>query len=179
MSLSRYDSRLNTGLPKNLISKRPYQSINLLLLNSLSYEQNLFLTWKQLKIFGGSVKKGEKGTIVVFNKIIESQTENNREIKVEKKFFLRYYKVFNVSQCTDIPSAFIPVKAKRENKPLNVNKLSNRWLIVNQFHMKRMKHIMCLHWIILICNLSPHLHEYFLFVTGCQNSRTIEHPIIH
>ena len=106
------------GIPMNLISKRPYRGINLLLLNSLGYDQNLFLTWKQLKTISGSVKKGEKGIIVVFNKIIESQKEKEGDTKIERKSFLRYYKVFNVAQCIDIPSGFIPPSEKREHEPM-------------------------------------------------------------
>lgn len=37
------------GQPMNLISKRPYQGINVLLLASAGYDQNLFLTFDQLK----------------------------------------------------------------------------------------------------------------------------------
>jgi antirestriction protein ArdC len=108
----------DAGAPKNLISKRPYRGVNILLLNSLGFSQNLFLTWKQLKTIGGSVKKGEKGILVVFNKMIEQQKEKDGETKIERKSFLRYYKVFNVAQCTDIPPAFIPVSEPREYEPL-------------------------------------------------------------
>src|ERR1700692_3994784 len=75
------------GLPMNLISKRPYRGVNLMLLNSIGYAQNLFLTWKQLKTIGGSVKKGEKGIIVVFQKMIEKQSDGKDETKIEKKLF--------------------------------------------------------------------------------------------
>jgi antirestriction protein ArdC len=102
------------GLPQNMISRRPYRGINLLLLNSLDYEHNLFLTWKQLKTINGSVKKGEKGHVVVFTKMIENKKENG---EVEKKSFLRYYKVFNIHQCTDIPKAFLPAKGKMTHEP--------------------------------------------------------------
>ena len=108
----------DAGPPKNLISKRPYRGVNILLLNALGFSQNLFLTWKQLKTIGASVKKGEKGIIVVFNKMIEQQVEKGGETKIEKKSFLRYYKVFNVAQCTDIPAAFMPGSEQRDHEPL-------------------------------------------------------------
>ena len=108
----------DAGLPMNLITKRHYRGINIHLLNSLGYEQNLFLTWKQLKTIGGSVRKGETGIIVVFNKIIEQQIEAEGETKLQKKSLLRYYKVFNISQCTDIPSAFIPQEGPRVIEPI-------------------------------------------------------------
>ncbi len=109
----------DAGLPMNLITKRHYRGINVLLLNSLGYEQNLFLTWKQLKTIGGSVKKGERGIIVVFNKMIEQQKEADEgETTIQKKSLLRYYKVFNISQCTNIPSAFIPNEERRSIEPI-------------------------------------------------------------
>lgn len=97
-----------TGIPQNLISKRPYRGINILLLNALGYEQNLFLTWKQIKTIGASVNKGEKGNFVVFQKMTETTVEKDGKPVVEKKYILRYYKVFNVHQCKDIPEAFMP-----------------------------------------------------------------------
>jgi antirestriction protein ArdC len=92
------------GIPRNLISKRPYRGINMLLLNSLNFPHNLFLTWKQIKTVGGSVIKGEKGHIVVFNKMLEKKDSD----KGEKVFFLRYYKVFNIDQCKELPVEFMP-----------------------------------------------------------------------
>jgi antirestriction protein ArdC len=97
---------MSSGPPKNLLSKRPYQGVNVLLLNSLEYTHNLYLTWKQIKTIGGSVLKGEKGHFVVFNKMVE-KTVND---KVESTFFLRYYKVFNIDQCKDIPKELIPAE---------------------------------------------------------------------
>mgnify|MGYP001214358879 CR=1 FL=1 len=95
------------GLPRNLLSKRPYRGINVFLLNSLQYDQNLFLTWKQIKTIGGSVLKGEKGHLVIFTKMVETD-EMTKSNKPKLKPFLRYYKVFNISQCKDIPVELIP-----------------------------------------------------------------------
>jgi antirestriction protein ArdC len=92
------------GVPRNLLTKRPYQGVNVLLLNALPFEHNLFLTWKQIKTIGASVNKGEKGHIVVFTKMIE--VPEGTEMK--KKFFLRYYKVFNVAQTSGINAALLP-----------------------------------------------------------------------
>ena len=64
------------------------------------------------------VKKGEKGIFVVFNKMIERQVEKDGQTKIEKKAFLRYYKVFNLAQCTDIPNAFIPPREDHDIEPL-------------------------------------------------------------
>jgi antirestriction protein ArdC len=48
----------SAGPPMNLISKRLYKGINVLLLASMGYDQNYFLTFDQIKQCGGSVLKG-------------------------------------------------------------------------------------------------------------------------
>ncbi len=101
------------GLPQNLISKKPYRGINVWLLASLTYSQNYFLTFKQLKELGGMVKKGEKGCPVVFWQIDEVLDEKKEQMK--KRSLLRYYSVFNVSQCEGIPENKIPKAVEYEN----------------------------------------------------------------
>ena len=96
------------GVPANLLSKRQYRGINLWLLLSLNYEQNYFLTWDQIKSMGGSVKKGETGHIVVFWKPVQKNAEEDKETKQKQVPMLRYYKVFNIAQCRDIPENLIP-----------------------------------------------------------------------
>ncbi len=97
----------SAGIPTNLITKRPYSGINLLLLNSLNYEHNLFITFKQLKTIGASVLKGEKSTPVIFTKMNEKEVEKNGEKTIEKKTMLRYYNVFNIHQLRDVPPEFM------------------------------------------------------------------------
>lgn len=107
------------GVPMNLISKRPYRGINLWLLLSLNYEKNLFLTWDQLKKIGGSVNKDEHGHVVVFWKNVKKQPEElDDENKPKTVPMLRYYKVFNIAQCRDIPTAFIPELITKESDPI-------------------------------------------------------------
>lgn len=103
------------GVPMNLISKRPYRGINLWLLLSLNYERNLFLTWDQLKKIGGSVNKDEHGHIVVFWKNIKKEEEGKESKAIP---MLRYYKVFNISQCRDISKDLIPELFKEDVDPI-------------------------------------------------------------
>lgn len=93
----------SSGEPRNLLTKRPYKGLNILLLNSLGFKHNLFLTWKQIKTNGGSVIKDQKGQFIVFNKMVEDKDDPTK-----KRFFLRYYKVFNIEQCTGINSDLLP-----------------------------------------------------------------------
>ncbi|HRH03426.1 MAG TPA: zincin-like metallopeptidase domain-containing protein [Bacteroidia bacterium] len=106
----------DSGLPRNLVSKKPYKGINVWLLNSLNYSQNYFLTFNQIKELGGSVKKGEKSQLVVFWKWLEKEDEKTKEVK--KTPLLKYYTVFNIDQCTGIPKEKLPVKEERQNNPI-------------------------------------------------------------
>jgi|WetSurMetagenome_2_1015567.scaffolds.fasta_scaffold76389_2 antirestriction protein ArdC len=106
----------DSGLPKNLITGKPYRGINVWLLSTLKYPRNFFLTLKQANNLGGVVKKGEKANEVVFWKWLESQDKETGETK--KTPLLRYYKVFNVAQCEGIPEDKIPQAEKKENPPL-------------------------------------------------------------
>jgi antirestriction protein ArdC len=105
------------GLPRNLFSKKYYRGMNLLLLAYLGYEQNLFLTFKQVKEIGGKVKQGEKGHPVVYWGQMDKKDEQGietpaEESKPQKKRFLRYYTVFNVAQCENIPDGYVPMTTK-------------------------------------------------------------------
>jgi len=109
----------DAGVPMNLISKRPYRGINLWLLLSLNYERNLFLTWDQLKKLGGSVNKDEHGHVVIFWRNTNKPSEELGTDGFKKKGpMLRYYKVFNIAQCRDIPKDLIPELIKADLDPI-------------------------------------------------------------
>lgn len=111
----------DAGIPRNLISKRPYRGINLWLLLSLHYDQNLFLTWEQIKQLGGSVNKGETGQIVIFWKSLKKEDAvETEEGKSVTKPILRYYKVFNVAQCRDLPTDLFDHLPPQEIDPLPI-----------------------------------------------------------
>jgi antirestriction protein ArdC len=91
------------GHPQNMLTKKPYRGTNVLLLASLGYTQNYFLTLKQVNAAGGTVRKGEKGNIVVFWKKVDKPKGHSEDGEESSRFVLRYYYVFNVSQCDDLP----------------------------------------------------------------------------
>ena len=107
---------IEPGIPMNLLSKRPYRGINLWLLLSLNYERNLFLTWDQLKKIGGSVKQGEHGHVVVFWKTLKKNADMEEEERKKNIPLLRYYKVFNIEQCKDIPENLVELKTERHQE---------------------------------------------------------------
>ena len=95
--------KVNTGLPRNLISKKPYRGINVFLLMAMSYESPHWLTFRQAIQLGGNVKKGEKACPVVFWKKMEIEDKKSGE--PQKKPLLRLYHVFNVAQCDGLKNA--------------------------------------------------------------------------
>ncbi|MCO6432233.1 MAG: DUF1738 domain-containing protein [Deltaproteobacteria bacterium] len=88
------------GFPSNLLTKRPYRGINAFLLASSGYRSPYWLTFNQAKAKGGTVRKGEHGTAIVFWKIFETPT--TPDAKPEKRPFLKRSTVFNVEQCDGI-----------------------------------------------------------------------------
>lgn len=102
--------------PHNLISGRHYRGINRLLLSCTSYETNAFLTFKQAKEVGATIKKGEKAHLVIFWHRKEQTTEN----EPKPKPVLRYYFVFNVAQCTNLPPSLLEQTDKPLNDPIEV-----------------------------------------------------------
>lgn len=55
-------------------------------------KNNSFLTWKQLKLVGGSVNKGEQGHIVIFWKKLDPKDQNQSAEESKAKSVLRYTK---------------------------------------------------------------------------------------
>lgn len=94
---------VKTGLPRNLISKKPYRGINVFLLMAMSYESPHWLTFRQAIQLGGNVKKGEKSCPVVFWKRMKDEDEESGELK--KAPLLRLYHVFNTAQCEGLKDA--------------------------------------------------------------------------
>ena len=95
--------------PRNLISGKAYRGINVFLLGSLGYMSPYWLTFKQAQSLGGHVNKGEKSVPVVFWKTwsqMETDSDTGKHEKVSR-FVLRYYRVFNLEQCT-LPAEEIP-----------------------------------------------------------------------
>lgn len=108
------------GLPQNLISKQYYRGINIMMLAMEGYEHNLFISFNQLHGIGGKVKKGEKGHMVVFWSQVDNKQEGTEQVlenkEQKKKSILRYYYVFNIAQCENIPDKYLP--PARETKEL-------------------------------------------------------------
>ncbi len=106
-----------TGLPRNLVSKKPYRGINAFLLSVTKYVSPFWLTFRQANQLGGSVRKGEESTMVVFWKVDEAPSDDEldqeKEQKSKRRFLLRYYRIFNLEQC-ELPQAVLDKLPKIE-----------------------------------------------------------------
>jgi antirestriction protein ArdC len=89
--------------PQNFKSKKRYRGINVHLLTMNDFDSPYWLSFKQVGEMGGRVKKGEKGTVIVFWKMLEAKDEEADE-ETDKKFIplLRYYRVWNLDQTEGI-----------------------------------------------------------------------------
>lgn len=96
--------KADSSADKNLVSQKPYQGINRLLLGMSSmvkgYSVPVWASYKQWESIGANVKKGEKGTKIVFYSPVSK--ENKQTGDVEKYAVLKTYFVFNAAQVEGI-----------------------------------------------------------------------------
>ena len=103
--------------PRNFLTGKPYRGVNVFLLWASPYSYPFWLTFKQAKELKGSVRKGEKGTQIVFYKQLVDPRKNENakdEEKEQAPFVLCYYTVFNVEQCDGLMLPEIEPTAKGE-----------------------------------------------------------------
>ena len=106
----------STGLPRNLVSKKPYRGVNVFLLSASKYVSPFWLTMRQANELGGHIRKGEESTAIVFWKIDEAKqsTEDlDADEKTRRRFLLRFYRVWNLEQC-ELPQSVLDKLPKME-----------------------------------------------------------------
>jgi antirestriction protein ArdC len=99
------------ALPKNAATGRRYSGINVLILWGAVVERGYagqsWLTFRQALALGGSVRKGERGTTVVYADRFIPGEERQRAQETGKDaraiHFLKRFTVFNVEQCDGLP----------------------------------------------------------------------------
>ncbi len=108
-----------TKFPENLISGFRYSGINIILLGLQDYESHYWLSFKQCKDLGGSIKPNEKATMVVFWKPYVDISDNIADELPEAKihFLLRYYYVFNIAQCNLPDEVLLKKKVITQTNP--------------------------------------------------------------
>ena len=93
--------------PFNALSGRAYNGINLLILGSAAFGSLGWLTYRQAQELGGNVRKGEKGTSIVFWQF--NAVKDGDDGKVKTIPFARFYTGFNTDQCEGLDTAKLKV----------------------------------------------------------------------
>lgn len=121
--------------PMNLLSRKPYQGVNAMMTGCMGYRSPFWLTYKQATGMGGQVRKGEKGTPIVFWKFLEKEDDKGKKKKIP---LLRYFTVFNVEQVEGIDqSGLYP-----ENKAIDFKPIEKAEEIVKASQCKpRIQHV--------------------------------------
>ncbi|MEM8672040.1 MAG: ArdC-like ssDNA-binding domain-containing protein [Planctomycetota bacterium] len=92
-----------------------YNGINILMLWESAERQGfacpLWVTFKQAQELGGHVRKGEKGSSVVFASTFSKEEQDEKGETVDKQIpFLKQYTVFNAEQCEGLPDRFYELR---------------------------------------------------------------------
>ncbi|PZU47951.1 MAG: antirestriction protein ArdC [Sphingomonas sp.] len=95
------------GLPRNALTGRRYSGVNILMLwgavIARGYPSQGWLTFKQALAAGGCVRKGERGTTVVYADRFTPDAEKARARETGEDArvvpFLKRFTVFNLAQC--------------------------------------------------------------------------------
>lgn len=100
------------GMAYNAISKKSYRGINTLLLFAPQYESSAWMTYAQAQGVGAQVRKGERGSMIVFYKPFVIRDKNSEDSETRTIPLLRSFTVFNTQQIDNLPEQFAPVKIK-------------------------------------------------------------------
>ena len=120
--------KADSSADKNLLTQKPYQGINRLILGLSgmvnAYAVPVWASYKQWESIGGQVRKGEKGTRIVFFSKVEKENKSTGD--KEAYSVLKAYWVFNASQIDGID--IVPA-ATDEAKPFTNVELAETRII--------------------------------------------------
>lgn len=121
---------------------QPYSFLNTLLLMAQGKPEGEFLTFKQITAEGGKVKSGAKSAIITFyTKLVikdksltaTEQADADNEDKVKTIPYLKYYRVFHISDCEGIEPKHVTEEVKNEFEPIAAaEKLLADYLAANE-----------------------------------------------
>ena len=102
---------------------KPYQGINVIMLWASAMEQGfdcpIWLTYKQAAELGGQVRKGEKGSLVVYADTFKKLEANEQGEDIETAIpFMKGYTVFNAQQIDHLPEHFSARTEPQHNQPI-------------------------------------------------------------
>ena len=104
-------AKAGIDLPHNASTRRRYSGVNILILWRTVIERGFstqaFLTFRQALALGGAVRKGERGTMIVYADRFTPEEERRRADAEGREAgaiaFLKRFTVFNTDQCDGLP----------------------------------------------------------------------------
>ncbi|KYH01598.1 zincin-like metallopeptidase domain-containing protein [Bradyrhizobium sp. DOA1] len=110
------------AMPNNASTKRHYSGINVLILWGAVIERGFagqsWLTFRQALSLGGHVRKGERGTTVLYADRFVPNDEKRRAAETGEEAlsipFLKRFTVFNADQCDGLPSEIAATAPPRQ-----------------------------------------------------------------
>ena len=102
---------------KSYNTNKSYSFLNQMVLGG---ESGHFITWHQINLLGGHLRKGSRGRRVFFWSTFEMAQENRLGEKVIRQIpYLKTYIVFNTNDCEGLPQRWVPQSiAENNNKPI-------------------------------------------------------------
>lgn len=108
-------AKARLAMPKNASTGRFYSGINVLILWGAVIEHGFpaqgWITFRQALSLGGNVRKGERGTTVVYADRFVPDDEKKRARETGEEAhtipFLKRFTVFNVAQCDGLPDGLV------------------------------------------------------------------------
>jgi antirestriction protein ArdC len=103
------------SMPRNAATGRSYSGINVLILwgavVARGFSSQTWLTFRQALSLGGNVRKGERGTTVVYADrfVPDDERRRSRETGEDAQAipFLKRFTVFSTDQCEDLPEDLV------------------------------------------------------------------------
>jgi antirestriction protein ArdC len=93
------------ALPTNAATNATYRGVNILALwvdaMTKNYPTGHWASYRQWQSIGAQVRKGERGSMIVFYKRVESAEETEDDEGAQPRFFARASRVFNAAQVED------------------------------------------------------------------------------
>lgn len=116
------------GFAKNIVSNKMYRGFNYMMLNCQSqFNSPYWMTFKQCKDLGGTIKKGERSTVVTFWKTLKKEDKETGEENIFP--MIRYYRVFNLDQTEGVK---VP-KRDMEDTKYNNHPIENCEMIIREY----------------------------------------------
>ena len=142
------------AMPKNASTDRQYSGVNILILWGAAIERGFtgqsWLTFRQALSLGGHVRKGERGTTVVYADRFVPTDERRRAAETGEEAqaipFLKRFTVFNTDQCEELPDEIAtaaPPPPQAYFEPINWHRTALHELGHATGHRSRLNRDLC------------------------------------